>query len=47
LYLHWFDKAFHRADGPSQWAGAKMVRYADDCAPRAQRAEEGPMCVTA
>jgi len=22
------------------------VRYADDCAPRAQRAEEGPMCVT-
>jgi retron-type reverse transcriptase len=24
-----------------------MVRYADDCAPRAQRAEEGPMCVTA
>lgn len=21
--------------------------YADDCAPRAQRAEEGPMCVTA
>ena len=24
-----------------------IVRYADDCAPRAQRAEEGPMCVTA
>ena len=23
-----------------------IVRYADDCAPRAQRAEEGPMCVT-
>jgi RNA-directed DNA polymerase len=23
------------------------VRYADDRAPRAQRAEEGPMCVTA
>jgi 3',5'-cyclic AMP phosphodiesterase CpdA len=22
-------------------------RFADDCAPRAQRAEEGPMCVTA
>jgi RNA-directed DNA polymerase len=21
---------FHRADGPAQWAGAKMVRYADD-----------------
>jgi hypothetical protein len=25
----------------------KMVRFADDCAPRAQRAEEGPMCATA
>jgi len=24
-----------------------VVRYADDRAPRAQRAEEGPMCVTA
>lgn len=30
IYLHWFDKAFHRADGPGQWAGAKLVRYADD-----------------
>jgi RNA-directed DNA polymerase len=30
LYLHWFDKQFHRADGPVQWAGAKLVRYADD-----------------
>ena len=30
LYLHWFDKLFHRADGPAQWAGAKMVRYAGD-----------------
>lgn len=47
LYLHWFDKLFHRADGPAHWAKAKLVRYADDCAPRAQRAEEGPMCVTA
>jgi RNA-directed DNA polymerase len=27
--------------------GHRFVRYADDCAPRAQRAEEGPMCVTA
>ena len=27
--------------------GHRYVRYADDCAPRAQRAEEGPMCVTA
>jgi len=27
--------------------GLRFARYADDCAPRAQRAEEGPMCVTA
>jgi group II intron reverse transcriptase/maturase len=27
--------------------GLSFCRYADDCAPRAQRAEEGPMCVTA
>ena len=30
IYLHWFDKPFRRADGPAQWAGAKLVRYADD-----------------
>jgi RNA-directed DNA polymerase len=30
VYLHWFDKLFHRANGPAQWAGAKLVRYADD-----------------
>jgi RNA-directed DNA polymerase len=30
LYLHWFDKLFYRADGPAQWAQAKLVRYADD-----------------
>jgi RNA-directed DNA polymerase len=30
LYLHWFDKLFYRADGPAQWAGARLVRYADD-----------------
>jgi RNA-directed DNA polymerase len=30
LYLHWFDKLFHRADGPVRWANAKLVRYADD-----------------
>jgi RNA-directed DNA polymerase len=30
IYLHWFDKAFHRADGPAHWAQAKLVRYADD-----------------
>jgi len=30
IYLHWFEKAFHRADGPAHWANAKLVRYADD-----------------
>jgi RNA-directed DNA polymerase len=30
LYLHWFDQAFQRADGTSQWAKAKLGRYADD-----------------
>lgn len=30
LYLHWFDVKFHRAGGPYQWAGARLVRYADD-----------------
>jgi RNA-directed DNA polymerase len=30
LYLHGFDSLFYRADGPAQWAGARLVRYADD-----------------
>jgi RNA-directed DNA polymerase len=30
LYLHWFDKVFHRQGGPAHWAKAKLVRYADD-----------------
>jgi len=30
IYLHWFDKKFHRWDGPVHWAKARMVRYADD-----------------
>jgi RNA-directed DNA polymerase len=30
IYLHWFDHLFERADGPVQWARAKLVRYADD-----------------
>ena len=28
IYLHWFDVLFHRE--PAKWAGAKLVRYADD-----------------
>ena len=30
IYLHWFDKVFHRSGGPAVWARAKLVRYADD-----------------
>ena len=30
LYLHWFDKKFHRQDGPAHWARARLIRYADD-----------------
>jgi RNA-directed DNA polymerase len=30
IYLHWFDKVFHRKEGPARWGGAKLVRYADD-----------------
>jgi RNA-directed DNA polymerase len=30
IYLHWFDRAFYRPDGPARWAGARLVRYADD-----------------
>jgi RNA-directed DNA polymerase len=37
LYLHWFDKVFHRASGPAYWAKAKLVRYADDFVVLAQQ----------
>jgi RNA-directed DNA polymerase len=30
IYLHWFDRVFHFASGPAQWAKARLVRYADD-----------------
>jgi len=30
VYLHWFDKVFHRSNGPGTWANARLVRYADD-----------------
>ena len=30
VYLHWFDKVFHRPSGPAHWANAKLVRFADD-----------------
>ena len=40
VYLHWFERAFYQPDGPANWAGAKLVRYADDfviCARRQSR----------
>lgn len=30
IYLHWFDKVFHREGGPANWANARLTRYADD-----------------
>ena len=30
LYLHWLDVCFYRRSGPGTWAGAHLVRYADD-----------------
>ena len=30
LYLHWFEVLFYRHDGPTHWAKAELVRYADD-----------------
>jgi RNA-directed DNA polymerase len=50
IYLHWFDRAFHRPDGPAHWAKAKLVRYADDfvvlaryISPRLQNFIEGKL----
>jgi RNA-directed DNA polymerase len=42
VYLHDFDRAFHGPEGPAQFANARLVRYADDCAPR-RRGEETVM----
>jgi RNA-directed DNA polymerase len=30
LYLHWLDRVFHARSGPAGFAGARLVRYADD-----------------
>jgi RNA-directed DNA polymerase len=30
LYLHWLDQRFYARSGPGHWAGARLVRYADD-----------------
>ena len=45
LYLHWFDALFHGPQGPARWANAKLVRYADDRAPRAQKGPRRAHCV--
>src|SRR5580692_5498141 len=48
LYLHYVLDLWVRAWRKKVAHGdVIVVRYADDGAPRAQRAEEGPMCVTA
>jgi len=46
LYMNRFLK-YWQITGKGEAYQAQVVTYADDCAPRAQRAEEGPMCVTA
>jgi RNA-directed DNA polymerase len=30
VYLHWFERVFYSASGPGSFAGAQIVRYADD-----------------
>jgi RNA-directed DNA polymerase len=50
LYLTEVDRMLERAKAVTrheQWTAVEYARFADDRAPRAQRAEEGPMCVTA
>jgi RNA-directed DNA polymerase len=46
LYMNRLLKGWRNTKRGEQF-DAHIVNYADDCAPRAQRAEEGPMCVTA
>ena len=47
IYLHYvFDLWVEAWRRKIAWGDMIVVRYADDRAPRAQRAEEGPMCVT-
>ena len=48
VFLHYaLDLWVHQWRKRTACGRVIIVRYADDCAPRAQRAEEGPMCVTA
>jgi RNA-directed DNA polymerase len=48
VFLHYaLDLWVHQWRKRTACGRVIIVRSADDCAPRAQRAEEGPMCVTA
>jgi len=50
LYLNevdWFFDGIRRKTAEGDYQAVNYHRFADDSAPRAQRAEEGPMCVTA
>ena len=48
IYLHYvWDRWVQQWRRREAQGDLIIVRCADDCAPRAQRAEEGPMCVTA
>ena len=48
IYLHYVYDVWVEVWREKIAKGEVMtIRYADDRAPRAQRAEEGPMCVTA
>ena len=49
VYLNEVDKMLERAKEVTRyerWTAVEYARFADDRAPRAQRAEEGPKCVT-
>jgi RNA-directed DNA polymerase len=50
LYLNEVDRMLEKAVDTTRrgkYTNIQYARFADDSAPRAQRAEEGPMCVTA
>jgi RNA-directed DNA polymerase len=50
VYLTEVDRMLEKAITTTrrgQYTHVQYARFADDRAPRAQRAEEGPMCVTA
>lgn len=50
IYLNevdWFFDAIRRKTAEGAYEAVNYHRFADDSAPRAQRAEDGPMCVTA